>query len=1074
LTGALAGSATLSPEQVTGSVQALEPIHLVQASLTAVGESEPLAAVGAASVAAGEANVTWSAGEPAAVTLSGELNFTEAGANGLLARLGLPVSAAPLEGRVNFHTRSVGARSEEVTGDAHLRSQSLTVRSAEGEAAVGPWELSTRFSVSPSEDKGLKPLAWRLELTGARWSGQQLSLMGNVAGAVRALSAASSALSGSLSILPNGEGFVVAASGEGSLGSLSLAAPDGEAVSADALQVTGSVGGTYTDSKPHLTALEATATVLGGRANERVLAGAEWLPPGLRSVGVALAGDAELALKYDGHWFDLSASGTGREVVLSSAKLFGPSPLRLNGMRGEVAVRLAADLSEVILNQCQLESPEFEAYARGVVRRAGGTYSLQLLGRLATSWSALGPSWVALAEALPAKLHDALVRFSFEGRASLEDVVIKGPLAQLSLAGEVNLDGSAVRFDEELLKEVGTRGRMPLRLALGERVRLEDLALDLEGLPQVQLAGEADSGLSQAHLQGSIEQLEKAPLKEVRPELARLALSGGLSFEAVLENVRDNGTGWVRLHFDHLGVEVTGPEAVRMELDGTVAVTPASISTEELRVTVDGNDLAVSGRLEGYLGLLARLAKSPEESASGPAPLAPDGEETPGGAAETVPAARGGGEGEVVPRLRADVRAEVLDLTRLERVVLAEGPAGEPAGAVVELVPSTVVELVPPEALAAAPAGGGEPGAEQVAIDREAVVEWLSRWLPRLGTELAASGSVEVGEVRTSRATLTNFKAAWELTDGVLRTDVCQGGMSGGEFDAGGTEVRLDRWPPSYTCIYRTFDLEPDPFVVGMVSRRFPGLSFTGRMEDEGTLEGLASADPGEWASSVSGETRSMLTDGVLVIPLPIPDYVRQLFPSLNTSTYRFSTMTNEATIKEGVWYNVMKFDGLPQIYVAGTTDPEGRVVYEAGLRVLKTVAGPAGPLVADVGRLPVAHFTGRIQGTEFVALEGTSVTLPELVSRLLADGLYQGFKKGVLDLGYLRSFQESVPVPGLDLFINGLDFLLDVTIRLVPGLGKEKPAEQLQGKDAKAPREQLEPQSPQSPQSQGDRPELE
>jgi hypothetical protein len=84
--------------------------------------------------------------------------------------------------------------------------------------------------------------------------------------------------------------------------------------------------------------------------------------------------------------------------------------------------------------------------------------------------------------------------------------------------------------------------------------------------------------------------------------------SGGLTVEGFLENVRENGTGWARLHFDHLGVEVAGPEPVHLEVDGTVAVTPASISCDDLRVTVDGSDLTVSGRLEGYLGLLARLA----------------------------------------------------------------------------------------------------------------------------------------------------------------------------------------------------------------------------------------------------------------------------------------------------------------------------------------------------------------------------------------------------------------------------------------------------------------------------------
>jgi hypothetical protein len=680
-----------------------------------------------------------------------------------------------------------------------------------------------------------------------------------------------------------------------------------------------------------------------------------------------------------------------------------------------------------------------------VVRRSGSTHSLELAGRLATSWSALGPSWLALTERLPTKLHDALAHFSFAGQASLEDVVIKGPLNQLTLAAEVNLDASAVRFDGELLKEAGTRGRMPLRLALGERVHLEDLALDLEGLPRVRVAGDTDRGLSQARFAVTVDRLQMAPLKEVRPELAQLALSGGLTVEGFLDNVRESPTGRARFHFDHLGVEVAGPEPVRLEVDGTVTVTPASIACDDLRVTVDGSDLSVSGRLEGYLGLLARLAeRAPVESTSQPPSPA-------FAAANTRLPVEGRGEGgagsgERLPQLRVDVHAQLLDLTPYERVLGSGGPPGKSAATVVELVAATVVERIPPTVveLVLPEAPRAEPGAAgPVAIDGEAVVDWVSRWLPRLGVELAASGSVEAAEVRTSRATLDDFKAAWELTDGVLRVDVCGGWMSGGEFDASGTEVHLDRWPPSYTCVYRSFDLEAEPSVTTMVSRRFPGLSFAGHMNDEGTLEGLASPDPQELASSLGGKTQSLLTDGNLLIPLPLPDYVRRLFPSFATSAYHFSTMTNEATIKDGVWHNVMKFDGYPEIYIAGTTDAEGRVDYEAGLRLLKTMAGPAGPIVADVGQLPVAHFTGRIQGTEFVALEGRFATLPELVGWLLEDGLYQGFKKGVLDLGYLRSFQKSVPIPGLDLFIKGLDFVLDVTIRLIPGLAKEKPAPQ-------------------------------
>jgi hypothetical protein len=1113
LSGSLAGSLRVSPEEVTGSVQTLEPLHVRVATLAASDEARPrrgrtpeasepsgegsregspvnfaeLSRLGPAELVApalrapgqapavrqahgpeespgagqerrglpllaaaeawlrlADAEVTWRPGEAPMTAFSGSLDFTGTSATGLLAQLAPAVTSAPLEGKVNFRTRpsTAGARPQAggpaelvetrqvaATGDALLRSRSLSVKKSDFEVVVGPWEFRSKFSVSAATGQ--------LDLTEARWSSAPVRLAGLLRGAPIALGARSSSATGSLTVLREGTSWSLLGSGDASIGPLSLRARDGEAASIESLQLTGSARAAATDEKLQLAALEATASIVGGQANERVRS---WLPPRLQSLGVALAGDGQLSLRYDGSWLDVEARATGREVALTAPPVFGPSPLRLDGLRGEVALRLAPDAGEVTLTRCQLESPQLQLSARGVLRRTGpepagpgaqppppgARHSLQLIGRVASNWSALGPSWLALAEALPPKLHDALVRFSFEGQASLEDVVISGPLNQLTLSAEANLDGSAVRFDGGLIKAAESRGRMPLRLVLGERVRLEDLALDLEGLPLVRVAGETDRELSQARVHLTIEQFEQASLKEVRPELAQLALSGGLSVEAVLEDLLESPTGQAQVHFDHLGVEVVGPEGVHLELDGTVTVTPASISCEDLRVAVDGSDLAVSGRLENYLELLARLREGEEELSAG---------------------ARGG-EGaqaaeETLPQLRAVIRAEVLDVTRFQQALFNQGPAGETEPAVVELTSPTVVELVPPARppTGAQPSRPGTPAAPeeppatlQVAIDRQAVMDWLSRWLPRLGVELAGSGSVEVAELRTSQVTLQDFTAAWQLTDGVLLAEVCRSRMSGGEFDASGTLVNLDRWPPSYQCAYRTFDLGPEPAVADMVSRRFPGLSFTGRMADEGTLEGLAGPEPGEWASSVSGETHSSLTDGVLVFPLPLPEYIRRLFPSLNANRYGFSTMTNEATITAGAWHNIMKFDGYPEIYVAGTTEVDGSVEYEAGLRLL----APGG---IDIGRLPVAHFTGRIQGTEFATLEGTFISPPQLVAKLLTEGLYRNFKTGVLDLGYLRSLQRNVPIPGLDLFINGLDLFLDVTIRLIPGLGKEKPA---------------------------------
>ena len=159
----------------------------------------------------------------------------------------------------------------------------------------------------------------------------------------------------------------------------------------------------------------------------------------------------------------------------------------------------------------------------------------------------------------------------------------------------------------KVLKPAGDVGRMPIQLTLGERVHLDELALELPPLPRLRVAGDLDRALTEGRLEMTVEDLDKVIWKEVHPELAHLALTGGLSVEAILDGLRQDPTARARLRFDHLALELAGTESVRAEVDGTVSVTPTDVASDDLWVTLDGSRLHLSFQLTGWLKLLKRV-----------------------------------------------------------------------------------------------------------------------------------------------------------------------------------------------------------------------------------------------------------------------------------------------------------------------------------------------------------------------------------------------------------------------------------------------------------------------------------
>lgn len=1061
LSGSLTASARKSDEGITGSLATVEPFSLVEVHLNGEGEPGPLLTAERLEASVKEARVAWRPEHPMDLAFSAGLQFSGVAPGGLLAGLGVPVSVEPLEGDLDIavtdgalqvasqlrcaglsvHGRAAGAKSQfgrrspafadpaavrtdygevgpfeaRVTlraedgvlqGVSALSCQSLSVNGETFKAEFEPWEAEARFTFSPSDR--------RLEVTSGSWS-CLLARLHLAAGPEPPLAATLAGLSleGSLTVAPAGEGWSVAGSGKVDLGPLSLRSEQQEVGGLEALELSGSAEAVVSGGGVDLTALQAEVRVLGARVSESLT---RRLPGWPERAGLRLAGEAEVGGTYDGRRWQAEVSGTGQEVGLTWTDERGSVALNLDGLTVSLEAGDFQDGSGIKVGECHLDSPVGQVSWHGVLRRVHGKPHLYVAGHLSSTWEALASQWQALVERLPTKLRETLSSFDFEGPVSLEIVEVSGSLDELKLSGWVNLDGSAVRYEGELLKPAGERGRMPIQVVVAEQVRLEELALELGALPRIRITGDLDREFSQFRTLDITVEEGTPTLKEMRPEWVLLALSGGLSMKALLEDLRQAPTDRPELRFDHLTVEFAGAEPVRLELDGQVTISPEALKSDDLRVSLDGRQMQVSFLLEGYLELLSRLSQPPEEGVE----LSP----------------------EVMAHLELDLRADVLDLTGLQRLLLTSPSTGpvplDLARGGESVVPQPVVELTPTSDVDSA-----RPRiVARVAPRPQAVEAWLSGWLPVLVAGLSGRGTVEVAEAYAGTLTVNDVEVAWQLRDGVLALEVCRAQVSGGRFDAAGTWVQLDRWPSPYGYTYWAIDWRPTSFAADSVSRRLPGLSFSGRMAEEvtETIRGELTLDPQRFRQSITGRTHTILTEGMLVGPFPVPEHVRRVFPKLNLSEYKFGTMTNVTTIEKGVFRNEMLFNSTMDLYLVGETTPEGEVEYELGLSVLRTLAGPAGEGAPDLGRLPLMRFTGRIEGTRFVALKPDWISPADLVAELLTEGLYTTLKEGVLDLGYLRGLEQKLPVPGLDLLIGGLDFLLDITIRLIPGLGKKEP----------------------------------
>jgi hypothetical protein len=88
-------------------------------------------------------------------------------------------------------------------------------------------------------------------------------------------------------------------------------------------------------------------------------------------------------------------------------------------------------------------------------------------------------------------------------------------------------------------------------------------------------------------------------------------------------------------------------------------------------------------------------------------------------------------------------------------------------------------------------------------------------------------------------------------------------------------------------------------------------------------------------------------------------------------------------------------------------------------------------------------HFVGRIENGEFAERSGSFITAPELVAKLAQQGYEKHVQEGILDAGYLKKLQSGEGRSFLQTVGGVFNFVLDVTVRRIPGLGRDQGSEE-------------------------------
>lgn len=219
--------------------------------------------------------------------------------------------------------------------------------------------------------------------------------------------------------------------------------------------------------------------------------------------------------------------------------------------------------------------------------------------------------------------------------------------------------------------------------------------------------------------------------------------------------------------------------------------------------------------------------------------------------------------------------------------------------------------------------------------------------------------------------TVHDLKLRGTLRNG--RFDLSYRGMlNGGTYQAG-HRVNLQDEQPVLNTRIELIDVLANENMQPQLELQFPGNTVMGTFSRDEQLsiplvDEIARTLNRRYPAFPSGQAVTVTTEGFL-LGRAAPEFLTDIFPGLNLTHYRYSTMTAFAQLSaDGSAENDMIFDGEEyDVYMEGQTDVAGRARYQIGLLVLGSGQTARWHHNWRQGRLPLLKVRARIENGKLV-----------------------------------------------------------------------------------------------------------
>lgn len=271
-----------------------------------------------------------------------------------------------------------------------------------------------------------------------------------------------------------------------------------------------------------------------------------------------------------------------------------------------------------------------------------------------------------------------------------------------------------------------------------------------------------------------------------------------------------------------------------------------------------------------------------------------------------------------------------------------------------------------------------QPDGELTADEASRLQDDARRWVLLARHYLASADlslNVRARRMRTFDArvqeayVVNNLRLEGAAENGRVRVEFVAG-LDGGTYRRE-LEVDLTESAPSLASRTDMRDVIATESIQPQLALYFPGNTVHGefnRTENLNILlrDMLAQQMDPRYPLGPLGRARTVTIDGV-VIGRAAPKFVTRIFPGLNLARYEYRKMTSFTEfLPDGTAVNDMIFKGpLYDVYIEGTTDDENIGEYEIGLILLSTPQTAEWNHAYRQGRIPLLHFSARIEGGE-------------------------------------------------------------------------------------------------------------